>query len=236
MPVRPLIGITTSFEDGKYRLDHAYVSAVKDAGGQSVLMPLVSTIEEAAQLCDQIHGLIIPGGPGITARTVGCLPAQLQAVNPGRWESDNLILNTAVERNLPILGICYGMQLLCVRAGGSLYADVEKQVDGASVHSEKRGAQSHPVAIVPGSHLARIWESDLITVNSRHFQAVLDAGTNYIVSARSTDGIIEAIERTDGIHIGVQFHPERMRLRSLFRNLTRQATEYRDAARRAALT
>lgn len=234
--MKPLVGITTSFEDGKYRLDHAYVSAVKDAGGQSVLMPLVTTVEEAAQLCDQIHGLIIPGGPGIVVRMVGSLPAQLQAVNPRRWQSDNLILDTAVERNLPILGICYGMQLLCVRAGGSLYADVEKQVDAASVHSEKRGAQNHPVAIVPGSHLARIWESDLSMVNSRHFQAVRDAGANYTVSARGADGVIEAIERTDGMHIGVQFHPERMRLRSLFRNLIRQAKDYRDAARRAALT
>ena len=234
--MKPLVGITTSFEDGKYRLDHAYVTAVKDVGGQSVLIPLVTTVEEAAQLCDQIHGLIIPGGPGIVVGMVGSLPAQLQAVNPRRWQSDNLILDTAVERNLPILGICYGMQLLCVRAGGSLYADVEKQVDAASVHSEKRGAQNHPVAIVPGSHLARIWESDLSMVNSRHFQAVRDAGANYTVSARGADGVIEAIERTDGMHIGVQFHPERMRLRSLFRNLIRQAKEYRDAARRATLT
>jgi putative glutamine amidotransferase len=212
------------------------VSAVKDADGQSVLMPLVSTVEEAAQLCDQIHGLIIPGGPGIVVGMVGSLPTQLQAVNPRRWESDNLILDTAVERNLPILGICYGMQLLCVRAGGSLYADVEKQVDTASVHSEKRGAQNHPVDIVPGSHLARIWKSDLSMVNSRHFQAVRDAGTNYTVSARGADGVIEAIERTDGMHIGVQFHPERMRIGSLFHNLIGQAKKYRDAARRAALT
>ncbi len=234
--MKPLVGITTSFEDGKYRLDHAYVSAVKDAGGQSVLMPLVSNLDEAKQLCDQIHGLIIPGGPGIVVGMVGSLPAQLQAVNPRRWESDNLILDIAVKRNLPILGICYGMQLLCVRAGGTLYADVEKQVDAASVHSEKRGAQNHPVDIVPGSHLARVWESDLSMVNSRHFQAVRDAGTNYTVSARGADGVIEAVERTDGRHIGVQFHPERMRLRSLFRNLIRQAKEYRDAARRAAFT
>ena len=234
--MKPLIGITTSFEDGKYRLDHTYVSAVNEAGGQSVLLPLVSNAEEAAQLCNLIHGLIIPGGPGIVVGMVGSLPAQLRAVNPRRWESDTLILDTVVARNLPILGICYGMQLLCVRAGGSLYADVEKQVEAASVHSEKRGAKSHPVDIVSGSHLARIWESDLSMVNSRHFQAVRDAGTNYTVSARGADGVIEAIERTDGMHIGVQFHPERMRMGSLFRNLTLQATDYRDASRRAALT
>ncbi len=228
--MRPLIGITTSFEDEQYRLDHAYVSAVRTAQGQPMLLPLVTSTAEAKRLCDQIQGLIIPGGGGITANMIGTLPAQLDPVNPRRWKSDNLILDVAIEQDLPILGICYGMQLLSVRAGGTLYADVEKQVTGASIHSEKRGAADHPMKILPNSHLARIWDSKVDVVNSRHFQAVCDPGTGYIVSAQSLDGSIEAIERVDGIHIGVQFHPERMEAYSLFHNLVEQALEYEHAA------
>lgn len=228
--MRPLIGITTSFEDEQYRLDHTYVSAVRAAQGQPTLLPLVNSVVEAKQLCDPLQGLIIPGGPGITANMIGTLPTQLDPVNPKRWKSDNLILDVAIEWNLPILGICYGMQLLSVRAGGTLYADVEKQVTGTCVHSEKRGAVDHPMEILPNSHLAKIWDSETNIVNSRHFQAVCDPGTGYIVSAQSSDGTIEAIERTDGIHIGVQFHPERMEAYSLFHNLVRKALEYEHAA------
>ena len=206
----PLIGITTSFNGKQSGLDHAYAHAIQIAQGQTLPLPLVCSAGESDRLCNLIHGLIIPGGPGITVGTEGSLPA--------------------IERNLPILGICYGMQLLCVRAGGSLYADVEKQVVGTSAHSEHRGAYDHSIDIVSGSFLEQVWNSGRDTVNTRHFQAVCDPGQNYRVSARSSDGTIEAIERTDGIHIGVQFHPERMKSFALFCHLVRQAREYAHAS------
>ena len=221
-----MIGITTSFNGEHIRLNYAYVHAVQVAKGQPLPLPLVCSVAEADCLCKLIHGLLIPGGPGITVGTAGPLPEGLNPVHPKRWKSDNLILDAAIERDLPILGICYGMQLLCVRAGGSLYADVEKQVNGTSVHSEKRGAQSHSIDIVSGSFLEQAWNSDCDTVNSRHFQAVCEPGRNYRVSARSSDGTIEAIERMDGVHIGVQFHPERMQVFSLFRYFVRMAQEH----------
>lgn len=226
----PLIGITTSFNGKQSGLDHAYAHAIQIAQGQTLPLPLVCSAGESDRLCNLIHGLIIPGGPGITVGTEGSLPAKLNEVHPKRWESDNLILDAAIERNLPILGICYGMQLLCVRAGGSLYADVEKQVVGTSAHSEHRGAYDHSIDIVSGSFLEQVWNSGRDTVNTRHFQAVCDPGQNYRVSARSSDGTIEAIERTDGIHIGVQFHPERMKSFALFCHLVRQAREYAHAS------
>lgn len=234
--MNPIIGITTSFQNGHYRLDHAYVNAVRVAHGQPLLLPLVSSVDEASELCNQIHGLIIPGGPGITVNMVGVLPPQLEAVDPRRWKSDNLILDVAIEQNLPILGICYGMQLLCIRAGGSIYADVERQVAGTLAHSEKRGASFHPLEILHDCHLAKILDTDVSEVNSRHFQAIRDHGDGYAVSARSSDGVIEAIERFDGIHIGVQFHPERMQLQPLFRNLVHQAQIFRDAPPRDPVT
>ena len=221
----PLIGITTSFEDDQQRLDYAYVNAVRMADGQPVLLPIAVSADEAAYLCRQIQGLIIPGGPGITLNAAGDLPDQLDPVSSERWKSDNLIMDAAIEQKLPILGICYGMQLLCVRAGGSLYSDVERQVTGALVHSEKRGAHNHPIEVVSCTHLERMWNPEIREVNSRHFQAVQYPGKGYAVSARSPDGAIEAIESADGLHIGVQFHPERMESQPLFQNLVQQALE-----------
>ena len=234
--MNPRIGITTSFEDEQQRLDYAYVNAVRMADGQPVLLPIVVSADEAVHLCSQIQGLIIPGGPGITVNATGTLPSRLKPVNPKRWQSDNLILDAAIQRKMPILGICYGMQLLCVRAGGSLYSDVERQVTGTSVHSEKRGAHNHPIEIVPDTHLAHIWDSSVREVNSRHFQAVREPGENYVVSARSSDGTIEAIESTDGIHVGVQFHPERMDAQFLFKSLVKMSLQYNHATRGDTVT
>ena len=227
--MRPLIGITTSFDGKQQRLDETYIQAVIQANGQPILLPLVTSSQEADPLGHLIQGLIIPGGPGILKNSTGDFPKELEPVHPRRWKSDNLILDFALERNLPILGICYGMQLLSVRAGGSLYSDVEKQTTGAYVHSEKRGAINHDLQINPDSFLAQIWDSNITEVNTRHLQAVCDPGQDYIVSARSSDGTIEATERIDKPHIGVQFHPERMGASSLFKYLIEQAINYSDA-------
>jgi len=227
--MRPIIGITTSFDGKQQRLDETYIEAVIHANGQPILLPLVTSSNEAIQLFHLIQGLIIPGGPGILKNSTGNFPKELEPVHPRRWKSDNLILDVAIGQNLPILGICYGMQLLNVRAGGSLYSDVENQSIDAYVHSEKRGATHHDLEINPDSFFAQVWDSSVTEVNTRHLQAVCDSGQDYIVSARSSDGTIEAIERTDNNHIGVQFHPERMGASSLFKHLTRQATNYIDA-------
>ncbi len=225
----PLIGIMTSFDGTQQRVDETYGTAVRSAQGQPILLPLVISSHEALRMCDLIQGLVIPGGPGILKNVVGELPQELNTVHPKRWQSDNLILDAAIDFNLPILGICYGMQLLCVRAGGSLYSDVERQVEGAFIHSEKRGATNHDIKVSPDSYFAQIWDSSHEEVNSRHLQAVCDPGIDYSVSAHSSDGIIEAIERKDRLHIGVQFHPERMESQPLFKHLINQALTYRDA-------
>jgi len=225
----PFIGITTSFDGTQQCLDETYVKAVQSVQGQPILFPLVVSATEAVQLCQHIQGLIIPGGPGIAKNSSGEFPQELNPVHPRRWHSDNLILDAAINCNLPILGICYGMQLLCVRAGGTLYSDVEHQVDGALTHSEKRGATSHDIMVCSDSYFAQIWNSSNVEVNSRHLQAVCNLGSDYRVSARSSDGVVEAIERFDHLHIGVQFHPERMESASLIEHLIQQALKFRNA-------
>lgn len=217
--MKPLIGITTSLEEGQQRLDIDYVQCVEEAGGIPVLLPTVREGRMAAELSARISALLIPGGPGITRNMVGSLPSALPPVDPVRWSSDNHYWEASSARDLPVLGICYGMQFMNVLAGGTLYADVERQQPGALPHSEKRGATSHPIRIAPDSHLNRLLRTDSLEVNSRHIQSVQVPGSGLHVSAHSPDGVIEAIESDDGRRIGVQFHPEKMSLRPLFNHL-----------------
>ena len=128
-----------------------------------------------------------------------------------------------------MLGICYGMQLLNARAGGTIYADVERQKAGARCHSEKRGAGDHLVEIEEHTTLRQLLNIDRLAVNTRHIQALATVAPAFRVAATSPDGIVEAIENEDGTVLGVQFHPERMgeAARPLFRHLVETARQVR---------
>src|SRR5690606_38795610 len=137
----------------------------------------------------------------------------------------------ATER--PVLGICYGMQLANALAGGTLYADVERQRAGTSAHSEKRGGPDHEVLVEPGTLLHEILSLDRFEVNTRQLQAIETLGDGLRVGARAPDGVIEAIESNDGRFVGVQFHPERMgeRMTPLFHHVVRLAARSARSAR-----
>ena len=124
----------------------------------------------------------------------------------------------------PFLGICYGMQFANALAGGSIYADVQRQT-GAAVHSAERGAGEHQIQIAPTSRLRSILRAERLPANSHHIQALAEPGEGMRVSARAADNVIEAIESEDGRVIGVQFHPERMGKRGLplFADLVQRA-------------
>ncbi len=221
------IGITTSFEDGEQRLHHTYVQAVERAGGLPVIVPMLDAGTEA--FADLLDGLVLTGGPAVTDRLIGTLPPDLDEADPVRARADRCLLAAFAKARKPVLGICYGMQLLNAVSGGSIFADVERQVNGASVHSSTRGADVHPVRLVEGSHLRDTLGTDTLVVNTRHIQAVAEVGDGFSVSATSPDGVIEAIESADGLMIGVQFHPERMgeTMQPLFRRLVDQARKRR---------
>ena len=205
-----IIGITTSFEEGQQRLHHTYVKAVEKAGGIPLPIPMVDTPKALKFIVNSIHGLIVTGGPAITEGVIGDLPKDLDKTAPERAQSDTLLLDLFEKTGKPLLGICYGMQLINARDGGTIFSDVQAQVPNALVHSSVRGAPDHVIEIEEDSTLFNVLRTRSITVNSRHIQAIADVGKSFRITAKAPDGVPEAIENASGSVLGVQFHPERM--------------------------
>ncbi len=207
---RPLIGITTSRVDAVQTLSGRYITAVEKAGGAPVIVPMTSSDEALQPILQLMDGLVITGGPGITQGLVGTLSDDLPVVDARRWQADCRAFALAQERQQPVLGICYGMQFINARLGGSLYADVQRQL-GVKAHSPKRtdGQEiEHEVEMEAGTLLAHIVGEVSVSVNSFHIQAVEHLGLGLQVNARSKDGLIEGLEDAEGRLLGLQFHPE----------------------------
>lgn len=231
---RPRIGVTTSLnptDSGarEQRLDLNYVRAVERAGGLPLIVPMLATDEAAEAFAALLDGLVVTGGPAVTDGLVGELPDDIDETDPDRVASDVRVLRAFLDARRPTLGICYGMQLASALRGGTIYADVERQVEGTAVHSRGRGGTVHPARLVEGTRLRQIVGADEIEINTRHVQAVAEPGAGLVVSARAPDGTIEAVESADGAFVGLQFHPEAMEppLDAVFEDLVARAREAR---------
>ena len=210
---RPLIGITTSLTPDtrgalEQRLDLAYVRAVEAAGGLPVLAPMLATDAAADAFAGLIDGLVVSGGPAVTRGMIGERPTDLGETDPIREHADARLLSAFLDAGRPVLGICYGMQLASALRGGTIWADAERDRPDTAVHSAARSGPAHDVIPVTGTRFSALVGETPIRVGTRHAQALETPGMGLVVSATAPDGVIEAIETSDGAFVGVQFHPE----------------------------
>ncbi|QQS33082.1 MAG: gamma-glutamyl-gamma-aminobutyrate hydrolase family protein [Acidobacteriota bacterium] len=217
---RPRIGITTRLElsTGRYYLDRRYCTAVEASGGIPILIPLIPTTEFVRQMIDCVDGLLLPGSnTDVDPSYYGEEPEPLLGtVIPEKDETDLLALRFAEENALPILAICFGMQVLNVFRGGSLIQDMAS--GGLTTLKHDQGMpyerNSHSVSIEADSMLSRLdpvrSADGEIRVNSSHHQAIKSVGRDLAAVAWASDGVIEAIEDTRNGRwaLGVQWHPE----------------------------
>ena len=213
---KPVIGITAAHctEELMTFPRQYYVEGVKKAGGIPFILPPVQSPEEASEVMTLINGLLLTGGGDISPKYLREDPHPgIGKCFPERDYSEILLTQLAIQQNLPLLGICRGIQVLAVAAGGKIYQDIPSQYPRAMEHRQTAPRQYawHDVDIVEESELYRLLRAKKIGVNSLHHQAVSEIPEDFIQNARASDGIIEGIEMPGAkFCVGVQWHPESM--------------------------
>jgi putative glutamine amidotransferase len=223
----PIIGVTATLKEDPQlfeerplgffvRTDFDYVAGVAQAGGVPMVLPPIS--EAAEEMAGRIDGLLLCGGSDLHPRYYGEEPLpELGVVIPERDAFEMALLEHAIERGMPVFGICRGMQVLNVALGGTLYQDLPSQLrEGSIAHRQQmpKWQWTHDVEAGGDSSVAKIIETTEIRVNSYHHQAIKDLAEPLVAVAHASDGVVEAVESpslSEHWLIGVQWHAEAMR-------------------------
>ena len=243
-PRKPIIGITGNYAEPDCKLGDGYYKSVLKAGGVPVIIPPLSDSDAIINTLEHIDGLLLSGGADYNPLYAGEEPVtQLGGINSERDLPELLITQLAYNRQIPMLGICRGIQTLAMALGGHVKQDINGLRNHPIKHSQeaRRSEPTHSVIVEPHSTLYNIYKEMLsssqegtegkLFVNSFHHQAVDDPGERFRVTARSADDIVEAIESREFKSImGVQWHPECLEDGlPLFQWLVKQAAHYREA-------
>lgn len=239
---QPVIGITGNYDKETCTLAEGYYQSVLKAGGIPLIIPPFQETDRLCQMLDTIDGIIFSGGGDINPLFFGEEPIkELHSITPERDRQELLLARLAYDRQIPMLGICKGIQTINLALGGTVYQDIHTQMEGTRIkHSQDQDRRypSHSVQLMPGSIMQRIFGSTTITVNSFHHQACKEAAPCLNATAISPDGVIEAIESNEFKSVlGVQWHPETYTLRQnkdmmpIFHWLIGDSAEFKQAKR-----
>jgi putative glutamine amidotransferase len=211
---RPVIGVTIGDDpkrEGFHLLRADYVRSIEEVGGLPLLL-VPGKPQDARDLLGRVDALVLSGGSDVDPSLYGAAPhPQLGRVVLERDRFEVALCTEALERDLPLLAICRGQQVLNVATGGTLVQDLPSELGRVVEHDPEvdRHAPAHSVSLVPGTRLRGLLGRDEVEVNSFHHQAVAALGRGLVVSARSSDQVIEGVEAPDRrFAVGVQWHPE----------------------------
>lgn len=221
---KPIIGITPSPMDDtqahgsftRYATATTYTEAVEAAGGVPIVIP--PQVGNIAEILTVVDGLLISGGGDIDPARYGddIVHEKTYGIHQGRDDLELALVREAVERDIPMLCICRGIQVLNVALGGTLIQDVPDQYASELEHAQQNAGiakeePSHSVRVTPGSLLERTYEASTIEVNSFHHQAIKDLAPDLEINGVATDEVVESVDRPGSSWIlGVQWHPEMM--------------------------
>lgn len=234
---RPMIGLTANYTNPDATLRDFYYKQVVRAGGIPVIIPPVADSNIIINTIDSLDGLILTGGADYNPLWTGEEPsARLQGINAERDLPELLLTRLAYNRQLPMLGICRGIQTLATALGGKVMQDIYENIPNAIKHSQDadRCEASHSIELTEGSMLHDIFGKNRLMVNSFHHQAVAETGPKFTITAKASDGVVEAMESSEHKSIiGVQWHPECMDDDGLplFEWLVDEARNYNEAKR-----
>jgi len=212
----PLIGISACLDDrGRWKanrdyhyIDSAYASAIEAAGGVPIYLPIQ---HDPSSLLEILDGLLIPGGDDLPAPHDYPADVTFDLTPEKQLDFDRRLLDEALGRGLPVLGICYGMQLLAAARGGALLYDIATDFPQAGPHRLAETDGRHALKIETGTRVSGALGENPPPVNSLHHQGVESPGAGMRIAARAEDGLIEAIEAEgQQFCVGVQWHPEKL--------------------------
>lgn len=209
----PVIGVTTFVSGDQLRLPESYSIAIAKEGGVPMILPKVENEKLIKAQVEALDALLLSGGDDVDPEFFNEAPHQkMGPIEPGRDTYELKLIDYALERNIPILGICRGAQVLTIHQGGSIYQDIYSQHgDHTYKHNQEvpKNYLTHKVSVEKGTKLHSILGSTDIKTNSFHHQAVKRVPEHFSITASTSDGIVEAVEsKTHDFLLGVQWHPE----------------------------